>query len=122
MSDTEWIVETPNDVIDQLAQSFRNGPILEGGRRFLTEELVAHLNGLKIQIFSNEHPPPHFRVQYSGETANYSISDCTQLNGGLKKWYRNIREWHAKNKQTLIDTWNKTRPSNCPVGAYRDET
>src|SRR5947209_6957395 len=62
--------------------------------------------GLKIEIFANEHPPPHFRVICAGETANYRINDCEQLNGGLRRYYRVIRDWHSKNKPKLIEAWN----------------
>lgn len=117
----EWVIEAPENSVQQLIASFQAGPIInEKGQRFLTEELVANLNGLKIEIFSKEHPPPHFRVLYAGETANFAISDCSKLNGDLKKWEKNIKQWHSNNKQTLIDVWNKTRPSNCPVGEYRE--
>ncbi len=121
MTEKEFIITVSHELTRELSESFQNGPIIDdNGCRFLTEELVANLNGLKIQIFSREHPPPHFRVEYAGETANYSIKDCDQLNGGLKKWYRNIQKWHSKNKQTLIDTWNATRPDGCTVGKYRE--
>ncbi len=114
----EWIIEAPIEVIENLAKSFQFGPILGDGSRQLNEELVTHLNGLKIQIFSKEHPPPHFRVIYNGETANYKISDCTKLNGGLNKWYRNIKKWHEINKFKLVQVWDETRPSDCTVGDY----
>ena len=117
---SEWVVFAPT-LAASLAADFRNGPILDDdGRRFLTEETVANLDGLKIQIFSNEHPPPHFRVEYAGETANFSIKDCSKLNGGLTRWDRNIRRWHASHKSQLIEVWNRTRPSDCPVGEYRE--
>lgn len=118
---SEWIVLATPDLVESLSADFQHGPILDDqGRRLLTEETVQNLDGLKIQIFSDEHPPPHFRVSYAGETANFSIKDCTKLNGGLKKWERNIRAWHADNKGKLIEVWNKTRPSDCPVGMYRE--
>ncbi len=120
MTDREWTVALPRVLEEQLARSFRNGPILEGTKHLLEEELVANLDGLKIEVFSREHPPPHFRVCYAGETANYTIAACSQLNGGLKKWYKNIKEWHVENKQQLIDIWNTTRPTDCPVGQYRE--
>lgn len=82
------------------------------------ELLVDRFAGLKIELFSREHPPPHFRVICGGETANYRILDCYKLNGGLNREYRIIRDWHSKNKNKLIETWNKLRPSNCPVGEY----
>ncbi|MFM8330443.1 MAG: DUF4160 domain-containing protein [Candidatus Methylumidiphilus sp.] len=117
---SEWVISVMPDLIDGLAVEFQNGLIDGQGCRLLTEETVTNFNGLKIQIFSNEHPPPHFRVAYGGETANFSIKDCTKLNGDLKKWERNIRAWHSDNKDKLIEIWNKARPSDCPVGAYRE--
>ena len=82
------------------------------------ELMLDRFGGLKIEVFANEHPPPHFRVICAGETANYRISDCGQLNGGLRKYHRVIRAWHSKNKSKLIEVWNNFRPSDCPVGQY----
>jgi type I restriction enzyme, R subunit len=81
---------------------------------------VDRFAGLRVEVFSDEHPPPHFRVSCNGETANYKISDCAQLNGGLVRYYGVIKAWHAENKPKLIETWNERRPTDCPVGAYRD--
>jgi hypothetical protein len=70
----EWLVPVPHTIEEELAQSFQSGPIIDDqGLRFLTEEQVANLDGLKIEIFSKEHPPPHFRVLYAGETANFTV-------------------------------------------------
>ena len=115
----EWIISVPPNLERNLIREFQAGPIINDvGQRSLNEEQVGSLNGLKIEIFSREHPPPHFRVSYAGETANFAIKDCTQLNGGLRKWRRNIRKWHAEYKKDLIEAWNRTRPSDCPVGKY----
>jgi hypothetical protein len=84
------------------------------------ELMLDRFGGLKIEIFANEHPPPHFRVICAGETANYRISDCEQLNGGLRKYQRVIRAWHSKHKPKLIQAWNNFRPSDCPVGKYTE--
>lgn len=116
----EWIVPVTEELERRLVKNFQYGCIDEAGRRLLTEDTVAKFGGLKIQIFAKEHPPPHFRVIYAGETANFTINDCTKMNGGLNKWERNIKEWHMQNKDLLIDVWNKTRPSDCPVGFYRE--
>jgi hypothetical protein len=116
---SEWSVDAP-ELSRSLAASFQLGPIMENGLRYLGEELVATLDGLRIQIFSREHPPPHFRVTYAGESADFEISNCAKLVGGLKKWERTIRTWHATNKDRLIEVWDRTRPTDCPVGAYRE--
>lgn len=123
----EFSVSVPEDSVAQLAESIRQGPVLEvkdgKGLRLLTEEVVDRINGLKIEVFSNEHPPPHFRVKYQSSTANFRISDCERLNGSgeVLKYEKNVRLWWGDNKQTLIEAWNNNRPSDCPVGEYREE-
>lgn len=125
---TEYVVELDTALIAGLAESFRQGPILEirdgAGIRLLTEETIARINGVKVEIFANEHPPPHFRVKYQSSTANFQISDCTLMNGSgeVLKYERNIIFWWRSDKRILIDSWNRLRPSGCPVGAYIEPT
>jgi len=87
-------------------------------RRPLIKFMVAQFGGLMVEIFSDEHGPPHFRVRCGEESANFRISDCAPLAGELSRHGRKIRRWHKGNKQKLIDTWNERRPTNCPVGNY----
>jgi hypothetical protein len=85
----------------------------------LIEFLVDRYHGLKIEVFAREHPPPHFRVSCGAGTGNYRIDNCEQLNGDLRAEYRVIREWHELNQEKLIKAWNRSRPSDCPVGPIR---
>lgn len=123
---TEWVVSLSDELVEELADSIRQGPVVEikdgQGLRLLTEETVAQINGLKLEIFSNEHPPPHFRVKYQSSTANYKISDCSRLNGSgeVLKYEKNVQIWWADNKKNLIEAWNRLRPSDCPVGEYKE--
>ena len=87
--------------------------------------LVATFKDLKVEIFAREHPPPHFRVRTDRGTVNFRIDSCepikpnkNQAQAVLRR-LREIRKWHRGNKQRLIDKWNETRPSDCPVGPYR---
>jgi hypothetical protein len=107
-----------------LASSFSDGPIIDdSGRRLLEEQLVANLDGLRIDIFSNEHPPPHFRVSYAGESNNFAIEDCRPLNGNaLRKFFRNIKKWHNENKAVIEKCWNDMRPTGCTVGYVRQSS
>ena len=115
-----------DELIEELAESIRQGQIIEirDGKpiRFLTEETVARVNGLKLEVFSDEHPPPHFRVKYQSSTANYKIADCSRINGRgeVLKYEKNIRLWWEENKPKLIEIWNQSRPSDCPVGSYKE--
>lgn len=79
--------------------------------------LVARINGLKIEIFANEHAPPHFHVTSNDIDATFSIADCELLEGRVsRKDQRLIAFWHGEAKNKLIEFWNQSRPSNCPVG------
>lgn len=120
MNEPEWIVEAPTEALEALEQSFFNGPIDERGLSPLLEKKIAQIKGLKVEIFANEHPPPHFRISYQGEVANYRISDGERINGELGKWDRNVKKWHEQNKSTLIKQWDEMRPRDCPVGKYRE--
>ena len=31
-----------------------------------------------------------------------------------------VKKWYPTNRGLLIDTWNQTRPADCPVGEYKD--
>jgi hypothetical protein len=112
-------VAVPQALIDELSESFRQGPMVTStGMRMLTEETVAKLDGMTIVIQADEHPPPHFHVRFAGGNASFSIADGVRLPKvkGLEKYDHNIRKWWANNRCTLIDTWNRTRPDKCPVG------
>jgi len=114
----EWTVNIGDDVLRMLAEDFRRGPIIDDqGRRLLEEQTVDHLNGLRIEVFADEHPPPHFRVSYQGESDTFDICTGAPVAGeALKRWRKNIRKWHAANRGRLIEAWNRLRPSDCPVG------
>ena len=89
---------------------------------FLTEikQLVERVNGLKIEIYSNEHPPPHFHVKSPNVNASFDIKNCNIIEGKIdNKDLRKIQYWHNHAKETLIEVWNSTRPGDCTVGEYK---
>lgn len=116
-----WEIQVSGHEVAELEDSLNQGPIVDDqGRRLLLERKVDQIGDLKIIVYSDEHPPPHFLVKCSEGSCRFEIADCSPLdNKGLEKYFRNIRQWHKKNKQLLINTWNNARPSDCPVGAYR---
>ena len=121
--DRQWVVGIQDQtIVDHLKESLsaaeRRDAEPTGGDAL--EFLVDRFGMLRIEVFAREHPPPHFRVICGGESANYRIADCHQLNGGLRRQHRIVREWHAQNKDKLIDEWNRRRPPDCPVGEYRE--
>lgn len=117
-----WEVEVSDGAVKALAESFRQGPIInDKGQRYLIERVVDEFDGLRVIVYSNEHPPPHFLVKCGAGSRRFTIKDCTPLEGNdLERYFRNIRAWHAENKAVLIEAWNNSRPSDCPVGIYRE--
>lgn len=93
----------------------------ENGELILLQNkhLVERLDGLRIEVFSNEHPPPHFHVKSPKVNASFTIQDCEKIEGSVdKKDYLKIKYWHQFSKPKLIDAWNSTRLTNCTVGEY----
>ena len=117
-----WSVPFEDEVsVNELKSAVRAYyPGAQSHNRGMLEALVDRIGALRVQIHANEHPPPHFEVVCGRESANYEIKDCTQLNGGLRREYRAIKAWHERHKDSLIDAWNRHRPTDCPVGVYRE--
>lgn len=124
----EYSIPVSNDLIDDLERSISRG-VMEmhsDGTYSSTGQkiLVGRIDGLKVEIFANDHPPPHFRVKLQGSTANFRISDggCINGSGEVMRYHGNINRWWKINKSKLIECWNTTRPSDCPVGEYKGAT
>ena len=89
-----------------------------------TRHQVSVKRGMKITINSNEHPPPHFHLKSATIDATFSIKDCSCLNGCeslSSKDKKFIKYWYNGIRQQLIESWNKTRPDDCPVGIYKEK-
>lgn len=79
--------------------------------------LVNNVDGLKIEIFSNEHAPPHFHIRANGLHAVFSIIDCSLVQGEIgSREQKMVQWWYKRSRKKLIEFWNKTRPSDCKVG------
>ncbi|SEM33832.1 protein of unknown function [Roseovarius azorensis] len=122
---TETVVPFEDESVESLLSDMNLADMLEPRRGSLdhghTEFLVKRFNGIKIEIFANEHPPPHFRVKTNAGTGNFSIDTCEPLHGAdaVMRRHREVKKWHEANRKLLIETWNKTRPSQCTVGKFR---
>lgn len=86
----------PHDLIEEKVASARNLPaaiealaiLLSGGYSVWTDgtlynikQLVGRVDGLKIEVFAREHPPPHFHISGGGIDATFSLADCAHLEG-----------------------------------------
>jgi hypothetical protein len=84
------------------------------------KHLVSNQGGVKIEVFSDEHPPPHFHVKSGNIDASFAIEDCSIVDGVVKnKDHKTIKYWHQALKPKIIEVWNRTRPTDCTVGLYQ---
>lgn len=117
--DEDLIEDLSKRIAESEIENITNGiPIV------YTRVLVDRFDGLKVEVFSNEHGKPHFRVRHQGSTANYLIADCSRINGSgqVLLHEKAIKKWWMDNKPKLISKWDECRPSDCTVGVYRGET
>lgn len=117
-------IEVDSELVERLRDSMHQGPLMEfEGRevRLLEEEQVGSFSGLTVHIFGREHPPPHVCVRHQGSSASFSIESGERLpkNKGLEAFDRNIKNWIFENQDLLVERWNATRPSDCPVGPIK---
>jgi len=85
------------------------------------KRLVERMHGLRIEIYPNEHPPPHFHVKSPSVNASFSIAECELLSGDASPGdIRKIKHWHRFSKPLLVSHWDDTRPTQCSVGKFRE--
>lgn len=66
------------------------------------------IGNVKIQIFADDHNPPHFHVVAQGYEALVSIRDFVVLRGSIRR--RDLEtalEWAARNRQVLEHEWQR---------------
>ena len=114
--------ETLKDTVEALEALLSGGfSVWEDGTLYNVRQLVERVNGLKIEIYPREHPPPHFHVLGGDIDASFSITDCSLIKGKIGRRDKElIQWWHNRCRTILINTWNETRPSDCPVGPIHE--
>lgn len=68
---------------------------------------LAIFDGIKIQVFNDEHPPPHFHVAFAEHRASILI-DTLELHKGHmpRQQLRKVRAWAVTRKDALHKAWS----------------
>jgi hypothetical protein len=70
--------------------------------------VVACVDGVKIQFYSDEHPPPHFHAEFAEFRAAIEIDSLTIMKGTLPPAkLRAVVEWASVRKEVLRATFNR---------------
>jgi len=67
---------------------------------------VAIIDGIKVEFYYDEHPPPHFHVKYAEYRAMIRIDSLKIVQGALPRpQYRKVLAWAATRKIQLDHAW-----------------
>lgn len=85
---------------------------LSGSRRVPE---ICRFFGIVIQMFPNDHLPPHFHVAYSGVHVRVGIDPVALLEGRLSpRVLALIVEWASLHRDELLANWQRLRSGLSP--------
>jgi len=62
--------------------------------------------GMIVQMYWNDHAPPHFHVRYSESRATIGIQSLRVLTGSLpRNAERLVLEWATEHQVELMENW-----------------
>jgi hypothetical protein len=71
---------------------------------------VAQFYGILIQIYYNDHEPPHFHARYGRSRAILRLADGAVISGELPPTaVRILRRWALARSNELHDNWQRAR-------------
>ena len=71
---------------------------------------ISRFFGIVIQMYYNDHDPPHFHARYSGQKALIGIEDLAIIGGHLSpRTLSLVREWAALHQGELVEDWKLAR-------------
>ena len=76
---------------------------------------VSRFFGIVIQMYYDEHEPPHFHALYSGDEVQIAIDPIHVLRGELPpRAISLVIEWAALHQHELMDNWHLARQDQKP--------
>ena len=87
---------------------------------YFIKELVGKIRHLKIEIYSNDHNPPHFHVKSNDGSldAIFRLDNCELIKGSIQsKDRKRIEAFYNDNevKDIMKTMWNKSKDDNRKV-------
>ena len=71
---------------------------------------VAVIDGIKIYLYNDEHPPPHFHAVYAEHEAMIDIETLEITRGYLPAaHYRKVRRWAETRRADIMRVWTHCR-------------
>jgi hypothetical protein len=72
---------------------------------------VTTIDSIKIDIYSREHPPPHFHAKFAEFEELIEIETLETYAGNIPRMQRKkVTDWAGDNKKFLLDIFNQLNP------------
>ncbi len=76
---------------------------------------ISRFYGIVIQMYDNEHPPPHFHARYAGSQVKVDISPIGVSAGRIEhRAISMVLEWAALHQNELMENWRRLRQGLAP--------
>lgn len=76
---------------------------------------VAIIEGVKIQFYPDEHPPPHFHARIAEFVAQVRIEPVEVLQGSLPpNKVHDVLDWAERHRDELLRAWNEMAAGRKP--------
>jgi uncharacterized protein DUF4160 len=76
---------------------------------------VAVIDGVKIQLYTKEHPPPHFHAVQAEYRAQIEISSMRVLKGSLPPAILSkVISWAEPRRKALRHAWDEVQAKRLP--------
>lgn len=71
---------------------------------------ISRFLGIVIKMFFDDHSPPHFHAEYSGDIALIDIRNLSVFSGRLPPRVKGlVIEWATIHQQELFVDWDRAR-------------
>tara|TARA_R110002051_G_C8439349_1_gene454810 strand:+ start:50 stop:403 length:354 start_codon:yes stop_codon:yes gene_type:complete len=111
-------IEIQNNRIIEVLEKYINKTVYDEvfGIYFI-KELVSRIRNMKIEIYSNDHNPPHFHVKSSDNSINatFRLDNCEHIQGKIdSKDRKRIEAFYedVEIKDLMKKMWNKSKEKN----------
>jgi hypothetical protein len=71
---------------------------------------ISRFFGIVIKMFFDDHNPPHFHAEYSGDVALFDIRNLSLFSGYLAPRVKGfVIEWATIHQQELLEDWERAQ-------------
>lgn len=77
---------------------------------------ISRFSGIVIQMYANDHGPPHFHARYGAETARVRLEPIEVMDSDLpQSGLRLVLEWAMLHESELVENWHRLRAGEAPA-------